>query len=153
MVATPAPEASFLGFGLLRPFRRDRKGDFASGSGVELIKAAIGQILGTQAASETTQGELPWRPEFGSLLHLIRHAKGDEATIEIARAGVVEAIRRWESRISITSFQIEPKATAPGGERNALEIKVRFAIAPPQNSASNRVFFPDATEETATITI
>jgi hypothetical protein len=52
----------FLGFGLLRPFRRDLKADFASDGGERVIRSAVGQILCTMAGSEFTQGELPWRP-------------------------------------------------------------------------------------------
>ena len=37
----------FLGFGLLRPFRRDRKADFAAAGGEALLRSAVGQILGT----------------------------------------------------------------------------------------------------------
>lgn len=63
----------FLGFGLLRPLRRDQKADFAAAGGGQFIRSAVGQILGTVGSSDFTQRELPWRTDFGSLLHVLRH--------------------------------------------------------------------------------
>ena len=111
--------------GLLRPFRRDRKADFAAGSGEALIRSAVGQILGTMAASEFTPGELPWRTEFGSGLHLLRHQKNDALLQELARIHVVDALKRWEPRIRLTSVQITRERDR--GE-NVLAIRVRYAI-------------------------
>lgn len=112
--------------GLLRPFRRDRKADFAAGSGEPLIRAAVGQILGTMAASEFTPGELPWRTEFGSGLHLLRHQKNDALLQELARIHVVDALKRWEPRIRVTSVQITRERDR--GE-NVLAIRLRYSIA------------------------
>jgi hypothetical protein len=111
--------------GLLRPFRRDRKADFAAGSGEALIRSAVGQILGTMAASEFTPGELPWRTEFGSGLHLLRHQKNDSILQELARIHVVDALKRWEPRIRVTSVQITRERDR--GE-NVLSIRLRYAI-------------------------
>ena len=93
----------FLGFGLLRPFRRDQKTDFAAGGGEAVVRSAVGQILGTIGSSDFTQGELPWRTEFGSLLHLLRHQKNDRILEELARVYVVDALKRWEPRVVVTS--------------------------------------------------
>src|ERR1044072_5522330 len=71
-----SPLDSFLGYGLITPFRRDLKNDFANAGGVELVKSCVSQILGTRAASDYVQGELPWRPRFGSLIYLAKHRKG-----------------------------------------------------------------------------
>ena len=75
----------FLGFALLRPFRRDLRSDLAAAGGADVIKSAVGQVLGTVGASDFTQGELPWRTDFGSLLHLLRHQKNDRVLQELAR--------------------------------------------------------------------
>lgn len=96
-----------VGRGLLRPFRRDGKQDFASGTGVELIAAHVGQILGTIASGETTGGELPWRTEFGSLLHLLRLSNASPAVVEKARTFIVSALRRWEPRVRVTAVKAE----------------------------------------------
>ena len=113
-------------FGLLRPFRRDRKTDFASGGGEAAIRSAVGQILGTMAASEFTQGETPWRTEFGSLLHLLRHQKNDALLQELARVHVVDALKRWEPRVQVTSVAVS-RGQADSG--NALTLRVRYAIS------------------------
>lgn len=52
----------FLGRGLVHPFRRDKKQDFAFAEGEELVRSAVGQVLGTASASDFTDGELPWDP-------------------------------------------------------------------------------------------
>jgi hypothetical protein len=115
----------FLGFGLLRPFRRDRKADFAAAGGEALIRSAVGQILGTMASSDFTQGELPWRTEFGSLLHLLRHQKNDAVLQELARVHVADALKRWEPRVQLTSVQVTRERDR--GE-NVLAIRLRYNI-------------------------
>lgn len=99
--------AGITGRGLLRPFRRDQKRDFASGTGAELVAAQLGQVLGTICSSEVTGGELPWRTEFGSLLHLLRLGNMDPVLIEEARAFVGLAIQRWVPRVRITDIELE----------------------------------------------
>jgi len=115
----------FLGFGLLRPFRRDRKADFAAAGGEALVRGAVGQILGTMASSDFTQGELPWRTEFGSLLHLLRHQKNDAVLQELARVHVADALKRWEPRVQLTSVQVTRERDR--GE-NILAIRLRYNI-------------------------
>ncbi len=115
----------FLGFGLLRPFRRDRKADFAAAGGEALVRSAVGQILGTMASSDFTQGELPWRTEFGSLLHLLRHQKNDAVLQELARVHVADALKRWEPRVQLASVQVTRERDR--GE-NILALRVRYNI-------------------------
>jgi len=115
----------FLGFGLLRPFRRDRKADFAAAGGEALVRSAVGQILGTMASSDFTQGELPWRTEFGSLLHLLRHQKNDAVLQKLARVHVADALRRWEPRVQLTSVQVTRERDR--GE-NVLAIRLRYDV-------------------------
>ena len=59
--------------GLIAPFRRDKKRDFASGSGPDLLRAKVLQALLTEGAGPRSSGELPWRTSFGAGLHLLRH--------------------------------------------------------------------------------
>ncbi|HVW29229.1 MAG TPA: GPW/gp25 family protein [Polyangiaceae bacterium] len=115
----------FLGFGLLRPFRRDLKVDFASADGERLVRSAVGQILGTMAGSDFTQGELPWRTEFGSLLHLLRHQRNDVVLQELARVYVVDALKRWEPRVIVTSVKVTRERQ--DGE-NVLAIRLRYNV-------------------------
>jgi len=130
-----------LGNGLLRPFSRDEKNDFAHGSGLALVRACVGQVLGTRASSDFTTGELPWNPDFGSLLYLLRHRANTEALQELARFYVVDALRRWEPRVRIKRTTIERKATADGG-LNVLEIVIAYDVIQAQ-SAGNQVLLPD----------
>lgn len=115
----------FLGFGLLRPFRRDLKADFAADGGERLLRSAVGQILGTMAGSDFTQGELPWRTEFGSLLHLLRHRKNDAVLQELARVYVVDALKRWEPRVVVTS--VKATRERQDGE-NVLALRLRYNV-------------------------
>ena len=125
---TTSTSLVFLGNGLLRPFRRDEKNDFANGSGEELVRSAVGQVLGTRCTSATQVGELPWRPEFGSLLPTLRHANNSDEIQQIAQAFVVDALRRWEPRVRVTGFGITRRASTPTGPEDTLEIKVEYDI-------------------------
>lgn len=80
---------------LLTPFRRDRKSDFASGSGKTLTRAKVLQVLLTEGDTPQSAGELPWRTAFGSGLHLLRHQRNDAALAQLARVRVRDALRRW----------------------------------------------------------
>ena len=136
--ATPSPIDAFLGVGLLAPFARDQKSDFVSGRGVELIKSSIRRIVGVRGASETAQGELRWRTEFGSQLYRLRHSNNDDVLADIARVYVVDAITRWEPRVSVLDVVIE-RAASTFGPNTVLRITVRFGVIN-QNVPSNRVF-------------
>jgi phage baseplate assembly protein W len=95
-----------LGRGVLRPFVRNGQGDFANSNDLDLIRAEVGQTLGTIASSPVSRGELPWRPEFGSLLYRLRFSNLDESTIELARVYVIQAIENWNTRIKIRASEI-----------------------------------------------
>lgn len=124
-VFTAASEGAAVGFGLIRPFQRDRKADFAAAGGEALIRSAVGQILGTRGSSEATTGEVPWRPELGSRLDLLRHQKNDALLQELGRTYVVDALKRWEPRVRVTSVRVTRERL--DGE-NVLAIRVRYDI-------------------------
>lgn len=133
--------ASPLGAGLIRPFQRDEKNDFANTSGEPLVRSCIGQILGTRCGSDTTQGELPWRSEFGSLLYMLRHLRNDLATVELAKVHVADALRRWEPRAKLKEVLVT-RDVSSGTNENVLTIRVRYDIVA-VNNASNDVLVPD----------
>ena len=135
-VPTFLPEQAF-GRGLTAPFRRDRKGDFANTSGKDLVVSAVRQILGTVSESEFNQGEMPWRPDFGSKLLLLKHAPNNQALLEIARLHVVEAVTRWEKRVRITDVQTTNEDL---DQLNKLTITVRFNFIDLQ---TGRIIFED----------
>jgi phage baseplate assembly protein W len=131
------------GRGLLRPFRRDRRQDFASGHGVELVAAAVGQVLGTICASDQTGGELPWRTEFGSLLHVLRLSNASPALAEKARAFVAMALARWEPRARVSGVRIERVERSEG---IALSIRVQWQLVA---QGTERVIVPGLETEIA----
>lgn len=109
---TPTTETVVLGAGITAPFQRDGKGDWTNDYGQAVIRSNIEQILGVVAASDYTLGELPWRPEFGSLLHLMRHANNDEVLAQLAQQYVVDALEFWEPRIRLVDTRISQDALA-----------------------------------------
>lgn len=137
---------AFLGKGLIRPFRRDKKQDFAFAEGEELVRSAVGQILGTLAATDFTQGELPWRPELGSALHLLKHHRNDATLQELARVYVADALKRWEPRVQLTSVQVTRERDR--GE-NVLSVRVRYNIIS-ANVPGNKVIV-EGVEQTAIV--
>lgn len=130
-----------LGSGLLRPFRRDKKNDFANANGLALVKASVGQVLGTHASSDYTTGELPWRPEFGSLVHLLRHRLNDEGQQELARFYVLEALQTWEPRVLLKRASITQEKS-PEGENTVLVVRIVYDVIQ-TNVDANQVVLPD----------
>lgn len=137
-------ESAWLGAGLVRPFQRDGKADFANASGVALVKACIGQILGTQAASSYSQGEIPWRTDFGSLLYTLKHKRNDPSLADLARLYIAQAIRRWEPRVRLKYVFVTHDVSTPGTE-NVLSIRLNYDIVA-SNTAGNDVIVRDVTQ-------
>jgi len=108
--------------GLLAPFRRDRKRDFASGSRRELLAAKVRQALMTEGTTPQSSGELPWRTAFGSGIHVLRHQRNDAALAELARVYVRDAMKRWVPEAEL----IEVSATRI---ESAVHLRVRFREA------------------------
>lgn len=129
----------FLGFGLVRPFRRDLTGDLVAASDVDLVKACVEQVLGTRASNDagTNQGELPWRPRFGSLLHVLRFRNNDALMQRYAQLYVADALKRWEPRVVLRSVLAEV-GDASGQKGNVLYIRLRYDILD-GNTAANQV--------------
>jgi phage baseplate assembly protein W len=118
----------FLGFGLLRPFRRDQKADFAAAGGEQLIRSAVGQILGTVGSSD-----------FGSLLHVLRHQKNDGILQELARVYIVDALKRWEPRVVVTAVGV---AREQKDGENVLAIRLRYDVIS-MNVPGNKLVLSD----------
>jgi hypothetical protein len=105
--------------GILAPFQRDQKRDFASGSGDTLLASKVLQALMTEGATPQSSGELPWRTSFGSGLHVLRHMRNDAALSELARIYVRDCLKRWVPGAKL----VEVVAVRDGA---TLQVKVRF---------------------------
>jgi len=108
--------------GLLTPFRRDRKRDFASGSGGDLLASKVLQALMTNGATPRSSGELPWRTSFGAGLELLRHQRNDAALAELARVHVRDALKRWVPEAELVEVAVTR-------EDATLQLRVRFRPA------------------------
>ena len=105
---------------LLTPFRRDRKRDFAVGSGDALLASKVRQALLTEGATARSSGELPWRTNFGAGLALLRHQRNDDALRELARVYVREALKRWVPSAQLVSLEV-----TQDGPSLTLRVRVR----------------------------
>ncbi|WP_375743656.1 GPW/gp25 family protein [Corallococcus interemptor] len=92
---------------LLVPFRRDKKRDFASGTGAELIASKVRQVLLTEGATPHSTGELPWRTSFGAGLSRLRHQRNDMVLAELARVCVRDALARWLPDVQLVHVGVE----------------------------------------------
>jgi len=108
--------------GVLIPLRRDRKRDFASGSGPDLLASKVLQALMTNGATPRSSGELPWRTAFGAGLDLLRHQRNDAALAELARVYVRDALRRWVPEAELVQVAVTR-------EDAKLQLRVRFRPA------------------------
>jgi phage baseplate assembly protein W len=104
--------------GVLAPFRRDKKRDFASGTGADLLRTKVTQALMTEGTTPRSAGELPWRTELGSGLTLLRHQRNDAAIKELARVYVRDALRRWVPQAELVSVETT-------SSDNLIEVRVR----------------------------
>jgi phage baseplate assembly protein W len=116
-----------LGRGLIRPFRRAKDGDFASATGVELVQSAVGLVLGTTCGSEVTQGELPWRTEFGTLLQQLRLRANSPALAELARNRVATALARWVPSVRVRTVTVTRAI-------DTLSLRIVYDIVDPSGS-------------------
>lgn len=146
-----ASNQDFLGFGITRPFRRDKKGDFAAAGGAKLVISAVGQILGTRGTipGAAQQGEVPWRSAFGSQIHTLKHAPNNTILRELAHTFVLDSLKRWEPRIIVKAVDAKRLDTDAGKSR-AVEITVKFNLIA-SNVPGNEVLF--AEDLTATVTV
>lgn len=128
----------FLGTGPTRPFRRDQN-DFASATGIALLRARVGQILGTRCDTPISSGELPWRTEFGSKLHLLRHRRDTPVVRALARAWAQEALVQWEPRLIVKRAVLLPTK-----KPNVKVVDVTFGLVD-RSSAGTVALVPDQT--------
>lgn len=134
-------DGGFLGNGLLIPFERVAR-DFAAGSDAELVRSSVREILLTRAAVGSFPGDLPWRPDFGSKLWVLRHRNNDGVLQGLAMTYVLEALL-WEPRAEVTDVEARR-------EDNILSVRVRYRVIE-ENTEENRVVLPLEYEETVLV--
>lgn len=110
------------GQGVLSPLRRDRKRDFASGAGADLLASKVVQVLMTRGFTPRSSGELPWRTAFGAGLDLLRHQRNDAALSELARVHVRDALKRWLPEVELVGVSVTR-------EDESLQLRVRYRPA------------------------
>jgi hypothetical protein len=105
---------------LLTPFRRDKKRDFAVGSGEGLLASKVRQALLTEGATPRSSGELPWRTNFGAGLALLRHQRNDAVLGELAQVYVRDALARWVPGAQLLGVELQQS-----GPSLSLRVRVR----------------------------
>ncbi len=132
--------AAFLGCGIVTPFQRDQKNDFANASGLDLIRSCVDQVLGTNAGDDQSKGDLEWRGDFGSKLYRILHRKGGVLD-ELARVYVVDALAKWEPRVQVSAAKM---FFSPS--ENLYVIRVRYDVID-RNVPGNNVLFDNVEQD------
>jgi phage baseplate assembly protein W len=130
-----------LGRGIVRPFRRDDRNDFANAEGLVLVQSCVGQILAMRGSTEFIQGELEWDPDRGSLLHLLRHQKNTLVLQELGRTYIIDALRTWEPRVIVKNVRVT-RETGENGEETVFLIRLRYDVIA-TNVPGNAVLFAD----------
>ena len=115
----------FLGKGLKFPFQFHRRSGGARISTATSLEHAhihesILQILGTRP------GERFMNPEFGARLKDLVFEQNDTILKGLVRHHVIDAIRRWEKRVTVTqvSFDESPATT----DRNVLLVHIAYRV-------------------------
>jgi hypothetical protein len=129
-----------FGRGLLCPFQRDGKGDFANGAGRHLLASDIGELLGVIGPMGVEGGELPWNMDLGSRLNAIRHRNAHSdlvrATADAMTAGIIQ---RYEKRVRCGQSQIQPSA-------DGRTLDIRFSYIP-LGDTQGAVFYDHTVKE------
>jgi phage baseplate assembly protein W len=131
----------FLGFGLITPFQRDQKRDFAAAGGERLVKSCVSQLLGMDATDDAGNvGELPWRPELGTWMYKLKHHLNNEVLDHIARAYVAEALARWEPRVVMKEVTTSKRKSV--SEDDTMILHMRYDVIA-SNVPGNQVILSD----------
>lgn len=108
--------------GLLLPFQRNQRNDFANGTGSELWSTRVRLLLSTHGPTERGPGEIPWRPNDGAPLRLLRHQNNTPMLREMARHYIIDAFRRSLPGVFLTEIGTPVRAG------NVLQIEIRFDV-------------------------
>lgn len=135
-----AEKPNQIGRGLLFPLRRGPS-DFESGTGETLLKSNVRKVVATRAAgfSGKLHGEYPWRKNFGSWIHLLRHSNLTQIRADFAIVYLSMALGRWEPRVEAMTDKSFAQRD-PGSSRTQ-RIRLYFRAS---GQVSPNVFQPTA---------
>jgi phage baseplate assembly protein W len=93
--------ATVASYGMTFPQRLNGKGFFEFTGDIQLlVRCSIYQILGTRI------GERVMEPEFGSRIHELIFEPIDQICISLGRVYTIQAIERWEPRVSLNDVDV-----------------------------------------------
>ncbi len=87
--------------GVAHPLEFTPLGGIAASSVPDRIKEAVRQVLGTR------KGERLMRPDFGCGFHRLLFEPNLPVFNALARQQVLDALPRWEPRITVTNVEVE----------------------------------------------
>jgi len=127
----------FLGRGLKFPFRFHRR---SGGTEVSVatsrehahIQESILQVLGTRP------GERFMRPDFGSKLKDLVFEPNDTVLRGLVRHYVIDAIKRWEKRVTVTNVSFDEAAATK--DRNVLLVRITYRVI--QGQVEGNLVYP-----------
>lgn len=120
----------FLGKGIRFPFRFQplsggTEVSTATSQAHDHIRESILQILGTRL------GERIMSPEFGSRLHELVFEQNDSVLKALIRHYIIEAIERWEKRITVTTVEF-----GESDNGNHLPVSISYRIVQTQSEGN-----------------
>lgn len=93
--------SDLYGRGISYPLQINVAGGIRESADAQKIRESIFMILGTQ------QGERLMRPLFGCSLKSLAFAPNNEATANLARYYVEDALSQWEPRIEVLEVMVQ----------------------------------------------
>lgn len=97
-------------------------GDFYLSEDIEVIIQSIFVIINTKLESRV------WQPEFGCRLQEYIWDLLDETTLENMKTDLMNALKRWEPRISVTSLIVEPLTSLQDQTTPTVKIDIKFVF-------------------------
>lgn len=133
--ATPTADATptlanasptVTGRGLLLPFRRNQRDDFANGTGRELWQSRVELLLSVDGPTETSTGEIAWRPDEGTAIRLLRHKNNTSILRSMAEAYIRQGFQRsFRGKLKLN------RVTKFTKESNKVVMEVAFDVIAP----------------------
>jgi hypothetical protein len=134
-------------WGLLKPFRRGAT-DFEAGTGAELNKTRVRNVVSTKAAGFQGRigGEYFWRLGFGSWAHLLKHRAKRTYGDDLAVVYVGMALDRWVPQVIMDSELTE--LGVDSADDTSLRIRLYYYPADPLSDGTRTPSEPTSLEAT-----